>query len=193
MVHEYLNVPVASKVRMIDVFALIPVMFAGAPVAASKKTLCPTDPNANVTACPTWVVRVAGLKLREGVALTLSATAGGLGLVGEAEPELPPPQHVAANNAKSRTVIKRPWLRWLHALRAIDLRTTMRGGGPGRLNARAPCRFLHHSSSRMIFPERRPCCRALCAAAALASGYVAATRTLRCSASTRSTRLTRSS
>jgi hypothetical protein len=113
MVHEYLNVPAASKVRVIDVFALIPVMFAGAPVAASKKTLCPTDPNANVTACPTWVVSVAGLKLREGVALTLSATAGGLGLVGEAEPELPPPQavaakHVAANNAKSRTVIKRP-------------------------------------------------------------------------------------
>jgi hypothetical protein len=113
MVHVYVNVPAASKVRVTDVFALTPVIFAGAPVAASKKTLCPTDPNANVTACPIWVVRVAGLKLREGVALTLSATAGGLGLVGETEPELPPPQavvanHVAAKNAKSRTVIKRP-------------------------------------------------------------------------------------
>jgi hypothetical protein len=45
-------------------------MFAGAPVAASKKMLCPTDPNANVTACPTWVVNVAGVNARDGVAST---------------------------------------------------------------------------------------------------------------------------
>jgi hypothetical protein len=45
-------------------------MFAGTPVAASKKMLCPTDPNANVTACPTWVFKVAGVNARDAVAST---------------------------------------------------------------------------------------------------------------------------
>jgi hypothetical protein len=40
-------------------------MFAGAPVAASKKMLCPTDPNANVTECPAGVFNVAGVKASE--------------------------------------------------------------------------------------------------------------------------------
>jgi hypothetical protein len=107
----YVKVPAVVKVRVIDVFELIPVISAGVPIAASKKTLCPTEPNANVTSCPTLVVSVAGMKLREGVALILSATAGGLGLVGEAEPELPPPQALAArqiraNRESLRTVMK---------------------------------------------------------------------------------------
>jgi hypothetical protein len=45
-------------------------MFAGAPVASSKKMLCPTDPNANVTECPTWVFNVAGVNARDAVAST---------------------------------------------------------------------------------------------------------------------------
>jgi hypothetical protein len=45
-------------------------MFAGTPVAASKKMLCPTDPKANVTACPTWVFNVVGVNARDAVAST---------------------------------------------------------------------------------------------------------------------------
>jgi hypothetical protein len=59
-----------SKVRVTDVFELTPGMFAGAPVAASKKMLCPTDPKANVTVCPTCVVKVAGVNARDAVAST---------------------------------------------------------------------------------------------------------------------------
>jgi hypothetical protein len=66
----YVYVPGVSKVRATDVFELTPGMFAGAPVAASKKMLCPTDPNAKVTECPTWVVNVAGVNAREAVAST---------------------------------------------------------------------------------------------------------------------------
>jgi hypothetical protein len=45
-------------------------MFVGAPVASSKKMLCPTDPNANVTECPVWVFSVAGVNARDAVAST---------------------------------------------------------------------------------------------------------------------------
>jgi hypothetical protein len=64
------KVPGVSKVRVTEVFELTPAMFAGAPVAASKKMLCPTDPNAKVTACPAWVVKVAGVNARDAVAST---------------------------------------------------------------------------------------------------------------------------
>jgi len=73
------NVPAVSKVRVTDVLALTPVIFTGVPVAGSKKTLWPTDPNANVTACPTWVVSVGGSNVRDAVASTWSATGGVLG------------------------------------------------------------------------------------------------------------------
>jgi hypothetical protein len=66
----YVNVPTVSKVRVTDVLALTPVISAGAPVALSKKMLCPTDPNANVTVCPTLVVSVDGSNARDAVALT---------------------------------------------------------------------------------------------------------------------------
>jgi hypothetical protein len=45
-------------------------MFAGAPVAASKKMLCPTEPNAKVTECPAWVFNVAGVNASDAVAST---------------------------------------------------------------------------------------------------------------------------
>jgi hypothetical protein len=66
----YVNVPGVSKVRVTDVLELTPGIFAGAPVAASKKMLCPTDPNANVTTCPTWVFNVAGANAKDAVAST---------------------------------------------------------------------------------------------------------------------------
>jgi len=78
----YVNVPAVLKARETDVFALTPGISAGAPAAASKKMLWPTDPNANVTVCPTWVVSVAGSNARAAVALTRSATAGAGGAVG---------------------------------------------------------------------------------------------------------------
>ena len=70
MWQEYVNVPAVSKVRVTDAFALTPGIFAGAPVAASKKMLCPTEPNANVTVCPTLVFSVEGSNARDAVALT---------------------------------------------------------------------------------------------------------------------------
>jgi hypothetical protein len=76
------KVPGVSKVRETDAFELTPGIFGGAPVAASKKMLCPTDPNANVTACPAWVFKVAGVNARDAVASTWSATGGGVGGVG---------------------------------------------------------------------------------------------------------------
>jgi hypothetical protein len=66
----YVNVPAVLKIRVTDVFALIPGISAGAPAAVSKKTLCPTDPNANVTACPTFVVSIDGSNARDAVAFT---------------------------------------------------------------------------------------------------------------------------
>jgi hypothetical protein len=66
----YVKVPAVSKVRVTDVFAFTPGIFAGAPVAASKKTLCPTDPNENVTSCPTFVVSVGGSNASDAVAFT---------------------------------------------------------------------------------------------------------------------------
>ena len=65
-----MNVPTVSKVRVTDVFSLTPGISAGFPVAASKKTLCPTDPKAKVTACPTFVVSVGGSNASDAVALT---------------------------------------------------------------------------------------------------------------------------
>src|SRR2546430_12231881 len=64
----YAYVPAAAKVRVIDTFVLLPAMSAGAPVCWVKKTLCGTDPNANVTVSPTFTGSVPGVNVRDGVA-----------------------------------------------------------------------------------------------------------------------------
>jgi hypothetical protein len=49
MWHVYVKVPAVLNVRVTEEFALTPGISAGTPVVASKKTLWPTDANANVT------------------------------------------------------------------------------------------------------------------------------------------------
>ena len=67
----YWYVPAVAKVRAIETFALEPSMSVGAPAWASKKTLCPTEPNANVTASPGCTVIEPGVNVRDGVAATV--------------------------------------------------------------------------------------------------------------------------
>ena len=78
----YVYVPAVLNVRPIDTFAFVPWISAGTPGAASKKTLCPTDPNANVTVCPTWVVRVGGVNASDAVA-SISSMAAGVVVTGD--------------------------------------------------------------------------------------------------------------
>src|SRR2546430_7270539 len=83
----YAYVPAVAKVRVIDTFVLLPAMSAGAPVCWVKKTLCGTDPNANVTGSPTFTGSVPGVKVRDGVAATALPSGGGPA----GPPQLPPP------------------------------------------------------------------------------------------------------
>jgi len=56
---------------------LTPGMSAGAPAAPSKKTLCGTEPNANVAVPPATMFSGDGLKVRFGVASTVPLAGGG--------------------------------------------------------------------------------------------------------------------
>src|SRR5690349_21465967 len=60
-------------------------MSAGAPFCGSKKTLCATEPNANVTLSPAWIVMLPGVNARPGVASTVLPLGG-------AVTSLPPPE-----------------------------------------------------------------------------------------------------
>ena len=77
MWHVYAYVPAVANVRAIDTFALLPAMSAGAPACCVKKTLCGTEPNANVTVSPTFTGSVRGVNVREGVAATVLGGGGG--------------------------------------------------------------------------------------------------------------------
>ena len=77
-----MNVPAVGKVRVALVLAFAPGMSAGAPEAASKKTLCSTAPNANVTVPPVATVAGDGSKAMLGVALTVSVAGGVCGVAG---------------------------------------------------------------------------------------------------------------
>src|SRR5881397_4110521 len=79
MWHVYAYVPAVANVRAIDTFALLPAMSAGAPACCVKKTLCGTEPNANVTLSPTFTGSVPGVNVREGVAATVLGGGGGRG------------------------------------------------------------------------------------------------------------------
>lgn len=68
--------------RVTDVLAFTPGISAGAPGAASKNTLCPTEPNANVTVPEGATVIVAGENARLGLALTVPALGDGFGVFG---------------------------------------------------------------------------------------------------------------
>src|SRR2546430_17691724 len=98
----YAYVPAAAKVRVIDTFVLLPAMSAGAPVCWVKKTLCGTDPNANVTVSPTFTGSVPGVKVRDGVAATVLPSGGGPA----GPPYLPP--HAIASNAAGQGARARP-------------------------------------------------------------------------------------
>ena len=71
-----------GKLRATEVFAFTPGMSAGAPGVASKNTLCPTDPNANVTVPAGATVIVAGENARLGFAFTVPAVGDGVGVFG---------------------------------------------------------------------------------------------------------------
>jgi hypothetical protein len=77
-----LNVPAVGKVRVTLVLAFVPGMSAGTPEPASKKTLCSTAPNANVTVPPVATVAGVGSKAILGVALTVTAAGGVCGVAG---------------------------------------------------------------------------------------------------------------
>src|SRR5437667_9997918 len=79
MWHVYAYVPAVANVRAMDTFALLPAMSAGAPACCVKKTLCGTEPNANVTVSPTFTGSVPGVNVREGVAATVLGGGGGAG------------------------------------------------------------------------------------------------------------------
>jgi hypothetical protein len=70
-------------------------MLAGAPLPMSKKTLCATDPNENVTWSPAATWRVFGVKTNPLVAATVRGGGGGGGLVPGPVP-YPPPLHARA-------------------------------------------------------------------------------------------------
>jgi hypothetical protein len=71
--------------------AFVPGMSAGTPGAASKKTLCATEPNANVTVPPAARFSGDGLKEMFGEALIVALVGGGEPVAGAA---IPPPQAV---------------------------------------------------------------------------------------------------
>src|ERR1700732_5383175 len=58
-VYEY--VPAVVNVRAIDTWALVPGMSPGTPAWPAKKTLCGTEPKANVTASPVLTVSEVGV------------------------------------------------------------------------------------------------------------------------------------
>src|SRR5690349_21605673 len=92
-------VPGVVNVRVTFVLLLTPGMLAGAPAgSSSKKTLCPTLPNANVTVppCTRWIS--TGVNARAGVAFTVadSTSGGGLGGGDCVAVELAPPHATAA-------------------------------------------------------------------------------------------------
>jgi hypothetical protein len=93
MWHVYVYVPAAVNFRPTDTFALSPGMSAGAPFAASKNTLCTTEPKSNVTVLPALTVTVSGVNASDGVAITVAPLedgvdggipeGGGMGSMGE--------------------------------------------------------------------------------------------------------------
>src|SRR2546430_9136797 len=90
----YSYVPAVANVRSIDTFALFPAMSAGEPACCLKKTLCGTDPNANVTLSPAFTSSVLGVNVRDAVAATVLPAGGGRGGGGGVW-SLPPPRAIA--------------------------------------------------------------------------------------------------
>src|SRR2546427_8875720 len=90
----YSYVPAVANVRSIDTFALFPAMSAGEPACCLKKTLCGTDPNANVTLSPAFTSSVLGVNVRDAVAATVLPAGGGGGGAGGLL-ALPPPPSLA--------------------------------------------------------------------------------------------------
>src|SRR2546425_2970275 len=105
MWHVYAYVPAVANVLVTDTFALLPAMSAGAPACCVKNTLCGTDPNANVTASPTFTGSVAGVNVRDGVAATVLSAEGG------AVVPYPFPPHAITINAPTRVARMSPVLR----------------------------------------------------------------------------------
>lgn len=83
--------------RTTDVLAFTPGMSAGAPDVASKNTLCPTDPNANVTVPPGATVIVAGENARLGFAFTVPVLGDGVGVFGAVVEDEPHASDAVAN------------------------------------------------------------------------------------------------
>src|SRR3954470_2956940 len=86
-------------------------MSAGAPVVASKKTLCATPPNANVTVWPAAIESVAGVNASAVVAATVRASPGSGAVIPLLAPvPLPLPLHAAsdatANSLATHSVIR---------------------------------------------------------------------------------------
>ena len=85
-----MNVPAFAKVRVIDVSTLTVVMLAGVSVGESKTTVCPTEPNANVTLPPGAIVTVPGSNARLVVAATVAVCGEAVGVVGAVGSVAPP-------------------------------------------------------------------------------------------------------
>src|SRR5688572_29932420 len=114
-------VPAVANVRAADWLVVTAVMFAGAPAGAlSKKTLCPSEPNSNVTVPPIASTTDGGVNRSAGVACTVAAATGAVpgstGPVGPSDP-YPSPPHAAAKKAaaaaRPRTWSYRLW-KWMN-------------------------------------------------------------------------------
>lgn len=99
----YVYVPEVGKVRVTVVLAFTPGMSAGAPGVASKNTLCPTDPNENVTTPAGATVIVAGENERFGFAFTVAALGDGVGVVGAVVEDEP---HASGTVASEPTAMR---------------------------------------------------------------------------------------